>query len=73
MVEKCCYTCNSYGACEIDYECTRHYRNAKLSDAEKDITPMEAGLHSKADYWVESKSKRALLYRIRKIEEKLGL
>lgn len=74
MVEKCCYTCTRYmKGCELYSTCTRHDSNERLSEEEKSVSPIEAGLHNKADYWDESRSKRALMYRIQEIEKRLGM
>jgi len=68
MTQKCCGTCDKPD-CNIKWACTRSKENATIEN--KDISPIEAGLHEPADYWDEEESIENIMYRIREIEKKL--
>lgn len=68
MTTKRCETCDKDG-CGLEWICTRHPHNVDVEN--KDISPINAGIHEPADYWDEGTSIENIMYRIREIEKKL--
>lgn len=70
MVEKICETCEDDKNCNLGNYCTRHWTNVNLSEEEKSVNVIDAGVNNKADCWSEGTKKRHFIYRINKLEEK---
>lgn len=71
MVEKCCETCSRYKDCGLTYCCT-YYPVLNIPEDKRDVRVSDVGLHKPADFWNEGEDVENLLYRIKRLEDKLS-